>query len=98
MKEVWDAKMLAAERIANQHRLVVSKMVMWTKWRTIIRPEKRTKWWTLREKMMQIRFKEKVLEGRFIESEGVYEVAANKMNFIKFLIYISQRHITERAL
>ena len=33
MKEVWDAKVIAAESIAKQHRMVVSKMVMWTKWR-----------------------------------------------------------------
>ena len=40
MKEEWDAKVIAAESIAKQHRLLVSKMVMWTKWRKIIRPEK----------------------------------------------------------
>ena len=45
----------------------------------MIRPEKRTKWWKLREKMMQIRFREKVLEGRIMESEGGYEVVANKI-------------------
>ena len=79
MKKVWNAKVIAAESIAKQHRLVVSKMVMWTKWRKIIRPEKRAKWWKLREKMMQIRFREKVLEGRIMESEGGYEVVANKI-------------------
>ena len=70
MKKVWDAKVKAAESIAKQHRLVVSTMVMWTKWRKTIRPEKSTKWWMLREKMMQIWFREKVLEGRIMEREG----------------------------
>ena len=51
MKEVWDAKVIAGETIAKQHRLVVSRMVMWKKWRKKIRPEKRTKLWKLREKM-----------------------------------------------
>ena len=40
MKEVWDAKVITEGSIAKQHRLVVSEMVMWTKWRKIIRPEK----------------------------------------------------------
>ena len=37
MKEVWDAKVIAGESIAKQRRLVVSKMVMRTKWRKLIR-------------------------------------------------------------
>ena len=44
MKEVWDTKVITGERVAKQHRLVVSKMVMWTKWRKTSRQEKRTKW------------------------------------------------------
>ena len=31
MKEVWDTKVITGESVAKQHRLVVSKMVMWTK-------------------------------------------------------------------
>ena len=78
MKGVWDAKGIVGESIAKQHRLVVSKMVMWTKWREIIRPDKRTKWWKLREKI-QNGFREKVLESRIMQSEGGYEVVANKI-------------------
>ena len=40
---------------------------------------KRTKWWKLREMMMQIRFRERAYEGRIMESEGGYEVVANKI-------------------
>ena len=43
MKEMWDTKVITGESVAKQHRLVVSKMVMWTKWRKTTRPEKRTK-------------------------------------------------------
>ena len=51
MKEVWDTKReITGESVAKQHRLVVSKMVMCTKWRKTTRQEKRTKWWKLREK------------------------------------------------
>ena len=37
MKEVWDTKAITGVSIAKQHRLVVSKMVMWTKWRKTTR-------------------------------------------------------------
>ena len=40
---------------------------------------KRTTWWKLREMMMQIRFRERAHEGRIMESEGGYEVVANKI-------------------
>ena len=76
MKEVWDTKVITGESVAKQHRLVVSKMVMWTKWRKTTRPEKRTKWWKLREKEIQNQFREKVLESGIMESEG-YEAVAN---------------------
>ena len=39
----------------------------------------KNKWWKLREKEMQNQFREKVLESRIMESEGGYEVIANKI-------------------
>ena len=33
LKEVCDTKVITGESLAKQLRLVVSKMVMWTKWR-----------------------------------------------------------------
>ena len=77
MKEVWDTKVIMGESVAKQHRLVVSKMVMWTKWRKTTRPEKRTKWWKLREKEIQNQFREKVLESGIMESKGGYKAVAN---------------------
>ena len=65
------------DNVAKQHRLVVSKMVMWTKWRKTARQEKRTKWWKLREKEIQNQFKEKVLKSGIMESEGDHEAVAN---------------------
>ena len=76
-KKVWDTKVIMGESIAKQHRLVVSKMVMWTKWRKTTRPEKRMKWLKLREKEIQNQFREKVLESRIMESEGGYEAVTN---------------------
>ena len=67
---MWDAKAITGESIAKQHRLILSNMVMWTKWKKTIRPEKRTNWWRLREKEMQNQFREKVLESTIMESEG----------------------------
>ena len=70
MKEVRDTKVITGESVAKEHRLVVSKMVMWTKWRKTPRAEKRTKCWKLREKEIQTQFRQKVLESRVMESEG----------------------------
>ena len=77
MKEVWDTKVIMGESRAKQHRLVMSKMVMWTKWRKTTRQEKRIKCWKLREKEIQNQFREKVLESGIMESEGGYKVVAN---------------------
>ena len=77
MKEVWDTKVIMGGSVAKQHRLVVSKMVMWTKWRKTTRPEKRTKWRKLRKKEIQNQFREKVPESGIMESEGGYEAVAN---------------------
>ena len=53
MSEVWDTKVIMGESVAKQHRLVVSRMVMWTKWSKTTRPEKRMKWRKLRDKEIQ---------------------------------------------
>ena len=54
LKECSDTKVIIGESVAKQHRLVVSKLIMWTKWRREVKPGKRTKWWRLKEKSTTI--------------------------------------------
>ena len=53
--------MIFGESVAKQHRLVVIKLIMWTKWRKEVKPGKRTKWWRLKEKVYYDRFRTEVL-------------------------------------
>ena len=67
LKECSDTKVIIGESVAKQHRLVVSKLILWTKWRKEVKPEKRTKWWRLKEKVYYNRY---VLWRRMWLTEG----------------------------
>ena len=71
---------------------------MWTKWRKTTRQEKRTKWWKLREKEIQIQFREKVLESGIMESKGGYEAVANGIRDTdqKVVRQLERRHHTTK--
>ena len=52
LKECSDTKVIIGESVPKQHWLVVSKLIMWTKWRKEVKPGKRTKWWRLKESLL----------------------------------------------
>ncbi|XP_063600261.1 uncharacterized protein LOC134776436 [Penaeus indicus] len=56
--------------------MVVSRLVMWAKWRRAEKREPRTKWWKLRDQEMQNIFRDK-LESKVMEGDGGYEEVAN---------------------
>ena len=68
LKKVWDAKLITEASVAKQHKLVVSKMVIWIKWRKTTRPEKRKEWGA--ERGDANKFREIVLGSGIMESEG----------------------------
>ena len=43
IKEVVDTKVIVGERVAKQHRIVVSAIIIWAKWRKAPKPVKRIK-------------------------------------------------------
>ncbi|XP_063601080.1 craniofacial development protein 2-like [Penaeus indicus] len=43
MRNVWDTEVIVGESVAKQHRMVVSRLVMWAKWRRAEKREPRTK-------------------------------------------------------
>ena len=52
LKECSDTKVIIGESVVKQHRLVVSKLIMWTKCRKEVNPGKRTKWWEAERKSL----------------------------------------------
>ena len=48
IKEVVDTKVVVGESVAKQHRIVVSAIIIWTKWRKAPKPVKKIKWWKLK--------------------------------------------------
>ena len=51
--KVVDTKVIVGESIAKQHRMVVSEMVIWTKWRKASKSVKKIKWWKLKDPEMK---------------------------------------------
>ena len=44
IKEVVDTKVVVGESVVKQHRIVVSAIIIWTKWRKAPKLVKRIKW------------------------------------------------------
>ena len=63
MKEVVDTKVVVGECVAKQHRIVVSAMIIWTKWRKAPKPVKTIKWWKLKDSKVNNKFKMDVIES-----------------------------------
>ena len=76
IKKMVDTKVIVGESVAKQHRIVVSAIIIWTKWRKAPKPVKRIKWWKLKDSKVKNKFKMKVIEsGIFCEQEDWQKVA-----------------------
>ena len=63
IKEVVDTKVIVSESVAKQRRIVVSVIIIWTKWRKAPKPLKRIKRWKLKDAKMKNKFKTEVIEN-----------------------------------
>ena len=63
IKEVVDTKVIVGESTAKQHRIVVSAIIIWTKWRKAPKPVKRIKWLKLKDSKVKNKFKMEVIES-----------------------------------
>ena len=71
-----DTKVIVGESIAKQQRIVVSAIIIWTKWRKAPKPVKRIKWWKLKDSKVKNKFKMEVIEsGILCEQEDWQRVA-----------------------
>ena len=58
-----DIKVIVGESVTKQHRIVVSAIIIWTKWRKALRLMKRIKWWKLKDSKVNNKFKMEVIES-----------------------------------
>ena len=81
IKEVVDTKIIVNESVAKQHRIVVSAIIIWTKWRKAPKPVKRIKWWKLKDLKVKNKFKMEVIKsgilGRKEDWQRVVEMIWN---------------------
>ncbi|MDJ0933710.1 MAG: endonuclease/exonuclease/phosphatase family protein [Breoghania sp.] len=71
LKDVSDCKVLVGESIASQHRIVVCRMRLVVKDRKSARLEPRIRWWRLKEKDCQVKFRNEVTQALGGVEEGV---------------------------
>ena len=74
-----DTKVIVGEGVAKQHEMVVTKLVIWTKWRKKERPSKNKKWWKLKDEDCRCKLKEKVIKSGVLEGQSDWETVANVM-------------------
>ena len=76
LKEVVDTKVIAGECVAKQHRTVVCKLEIRTKWQKKAKHVKRIKWWKLRDPEMNNKFREAVLGSGVFNNQGDWQNVA----------------------
>ena len=69
IKEVMDTKVVVGESVAKQHRIVVSAIIIWTKWRKAPKLVKRIKWWKLKDSKVNSKFKMDVIESGILSEQ-----------------------------
>ena len=69
IKEMEKAKLIVSENVAKQHRIKVSAIIIWTKWRRAPKPVKRIKWWKLKDSKVKNKFKMEVIESGILGGE-----------------------------
>ena len=58
-----DTKVFVGKSVAEHFRIVVSAIIIWTKWRKAPKLVKRIKWWKLKEWKVNNKFKMEVIES-----------------------------------
>ena len=66
IKEVVDTKVIVGESVTKHHKMVVSAIIIWTKWKKAAISVKRIKWWKLKDLRVKNKFKMEVIESRIL--------------------------------
>ena len=62
-KEVMVTNVIVNKSVGKQHRIVVSVLIIWTKWRKAPKPVKRIKWWKLKDLKVTNKLKMEVIKS-----------------------------------
>ena len=82
IKEVVDTKVVVGESVAKQHRVVVSAIIIWTKWRKAPKLVKRIKWWKLKDSKVNNKFKMDVIESGIFSGQEDWKRIAEMIRSI----------------
>ena len=82
IKEVVDTKVIVNESVAKQHRIVVSAIIIWTKWRKAPKPVKRIKWWKLKDLKVKNKFKMEVIKSGILGGKEDWQRVAEMIRSI----------------
>ena len=82
IKEVVDTKVIVNESVAKQHRIVVSTIITWTKWRKAPKPVKRIKWWKLKDLKVKNKFKMEVINSGILGGKEDWQRVAEMIRSI----------------
>ena len=82
IKEVVDTKVVVGESVAKQHKIVVSAIIIWTKWRKAPKLVKRIKWWKLKDSKVNSKFKMDVIESGILSGQEDWQTIAEMIRSI----------------
>ena len=82
IKEMVDTKVVVGESVAKQHRIVVSAIIIWTKWRKAPKLVKRIKWWKLKDSKVNKKFKMVVIESGILSGQKDWQRIAETIRSI----------------
>ena len=82
IKEVVDTKVVVGESVAKQHRIVVSAIIIWTKWKKASKLVKRIKWWKLKDSKVNSKFKMDVIERGILSGQEDWQKIAEMIQSI----------------
>ena len=82
IKEVVDTKVVVGESVAKQHRIVVSAIIIWTKWRKAPKLVKRIKLWKLKDSKVNSKFKMDVIESGILSGQEDWQTIAEMIRSI----------------
>ena len=82
IKQVMDTKVIVGESVAKQHRIVVSAIIIWTKWRKAPKLVKRIKWWKLKDSKVNSKFKMDVIESGILSEQEDWQRIAEMIRSI----------------
>ena len=82
INKVVDTKVIVGESVAKQHRIVVSAIFIWTKWRTAPKPVQKIKWWKLKNSKVKNKFKSEVIKSGIRGGQKDWQIVAEMIRRI----------------